>query len=156
MPHARLPFESRDDLGWYDRLRFLFAGENFSITDAMIRSTLEIQTDQQMALTALGIQRYRLRTGKLPAQLSVLVPEYLAVMPRDFMDGEALRYRLRPGGDGFLLYSVGENGKDDGGDPTPQDEKKRYRPIWDGRDAVWPSSATTEEANSAMTSMSHD
>jgi hypothetical protein len=72
------------------------------------------------------------------------------------MSGKALRYHLRPGDGDFLLYSVGEDGKDDGGDPTQQEGKKSYRQIWDGRDAVWPSAATTEEANSAVTTTSHD
>jgi hypothetical protein len=58
--------------------------------------------------------------------------------------------------DGFLLYSVGEDGRDDGGDPTPQEAKKRYRQIWDGRDAVWPSAATPEEAKAALGTTKHD
>jgi len=57
-------FRSRENLSWYDRLRLLFASENFSLTDAMIRRTLEAQTQQQMALTVLSIQRCRLRSGK--------------------------------------------------------------------------------------------
>ena len=152
----RLSFEDKEKPGWYDRLRFLFASENFSITDALIRRTLEAQTQQQMTFSVLGIQRYRLKTGRLPNQLSALVPEYVAVMPRDFMDGQALRYRLRPGGDDFLLYSVGEDGHDDGGDPAQQKEKKSYRQIWDGRDAVWPTAATADEARSAVGTTKHD
>ncbi len=155
-PDRRLSFESTEKLGWYDRLRFLFAIENFSITDLMIRRTLEAQTQQQMGLTVLGIQRYRLRTGRLPAQLSELVPEYLGALPHDFMDGRALRYRLHPGDDGFLLYSVGEDGKDGGGDAAQLEEKKSYRQIWDGRDAVWPSAATAEEAKLAVGTRKHD
>jgi hypothetical protein len=154
--HWKPSFEGGEKLGWYDRLRFLFASENFSITDSMIRRTLEVQTQQQMVLTGLGIQRYRLRTGRLPAQLSELVPQYLAVLPHDFMSGVALRYRLRPGDPDFLLYSVGEDGKDDDGDPAQQADKKSYRQIWDDRDAVWPSAATTEEANSAVITTRHD
>jgi len=134
----------------------LFASENFSITDSMIRRTLAVQTQQQMVLTVLGVQRYRLRTGRLPAQLSEMVPEYLAALPHDFMDGKALRYRLRPGDGDFLLYSVGEDGKDDGGDPAQQADKKSYRQIWDGRDAVWPSAATVEEAKLAVGTKKHD
>jgi hypothetical protein len=152
----RPSFESGEKPGWYDRLRFLFANENFSITDSVIRRTLEVQTQQQMVLTVLGIQRYRLRTGRLPAQLSELVPEYLAALPHDFMSGKALLYRLRPGAGDFLLYSVGEDGKDDGGDPAQQADKKSYRQIWDGRDAVWPNAATAEEAKLAVGTRKHD
>jgi hypothetical protein len=109
-----------------------------------------------MTLTALGIQRYRLKTGRLPNQLSDLVPGYLAALPRDSMNGKVLVYRLRPAGDDFLLYSVGENGKDDGGDPARQPVKKSYRQIWDGLDAVWPSAATAEEARLAVGTNKHD
>jgi len=151
-----MSFESREKLSWYDRLRYLFASESFSITDAMIRSPLEAQTQQQMALTVLGVQRYRLRNGRLPLQPSELVPEFLTALPQDFMNGKALRYRLPPGQDDFLLYSVGEDGKDDGGDPTQQEEKKSYRQIWDGRDAVWPSAATAEEAKLAVGTGKHE
>jgi hypothetical protein len=70
-------------------------------------------------------------------------------MPQDFMNGKALSYRLRPGDDDFLLYSVGEDGKDDGGDPTPTADKN-YRQMWNGRDAVWPSAASAEEAKVAV------
>ena len=154
--HWRLSIESSEKLGWYDRLRFLFASENFSITDSVIRRTLEVQTQQQMVLTVLGVQRYRLRTGRLPAQLSDLVPEYLTAWPHDFMDGKALRYRLLSGDGDFLLYSVGEDGKDDGGDPAQQADKKTYHQIWDGRDAVWPSAATAEEAKLAVGTRKHD
>jgi hypothetical protein len=155
-PHWRPPIGGEEKPGWYHRMRFLFADESFSISDSMIRRTLEVQTQQQMALAVLGIQRYRLRTGRLPAQLSDLVPGYLSVSPHDFMDGKALRYRLRPGNEGFLLYSVGEDGKDDGGDPAQQEGKERYRQIWDGRDAVWPCAATVEEANLAVGPTKHD
>ena len=149
-------FEGRKNLGWYDRLRLLFASENFSITDALIRRTLEAQAQQQMALAVLSIQRYRLRNGRLPQQLSELLPEYLTALPHDFMDGKALRYRLHPAQNDFLLYSVGEDGKDDGGDPAQQEEKKSYRQIWDGRDAVWPSASTAEDAKLAVGTRKHE
>jgi hypothetical protein len=57
------------------------------------------------------------------------------------MSGKVLVYRTWPAGDDFLLYSVGEDGKDDRGNPAQQADKKAYRPVWDGRDAVWPSPA---------------
>ena len=151
-----LPFGNQKELGWYDRLRYLFSSENFSINDAMIRRTLEAQTQQQMVLAVLGIHRYRLRTGKLPAHLSDLVPGYVAALPHDFMRGKELFYFLRRGGDDFVLYSVREDGKDNGGNPAQREEKTNYHQIWDGRDAVWPSVATAEEARSAVGTNKHD
>ena len=134
---------------WYDRLRFPFASEDFSINDTEIHRAICAQVQQQMAVAAIAISRYRLQTGTLPADLSALIPKYLPSLPRDSMDGKALRYRLQPGA-GFVLYSVGEDGKDDGGDAALRNDKKKYRQIWDGRDAVWPAPATDEEVAVAM------
>ena len=43
-----------------------------------------------------------------------LTPTFLTDMPRDFMDGQPLRYRRNEDG-AFTLYSVGQNCLDDGG-----------------------------------------
>ena len=142
-------FQGREQLGWYDRLRYLFSAESFAITDALLRKTLFIQTQQQMVLTAIAVARYRVLHGKEPSDLNALVPGLLPALPRDWMNGETLRYRLRPGG-GFLVYSVGEDGKDDNGDPTPSKPEKKYRQLGDGRDAVWPIAASEAEAQAAM------
>lgn len=67
-------------------------------------------------VTAIGLERYRRTAGSWPEELADLTPEYLARVPPDRFDGEALRYRL-VGGEP-LLYSVGVDGDDDGGRPT--------------------------------------
>lgn len=142
-------FQGRNQLGWYDRLRFLFSAESISITDAILLKTLRIQTQQQMVLTAIAAARYQIAQGIEPPDPGALVPRFLPALPRDWMDGKPLRYRLRPGG-GFLLYSVGEDCKDDNGDPAPSKPEKKYLQFWDGRDAVWPVAATDAEAEAAM------
>jgi hypothetical protein len=65
------------------------------------------------AKTALAIERSRLATGKLPERLEELVPQYLAQVPIDPFDGQPLRYRLQQ--PGYLIYSVFEDGQDNGG-----------------------------------------
>ena len=61
---------------------------------------------------------------------------------------EELHYR--PNADGsYLLYSVGEDGRDDGGDPTPRDQNQRTARFYSGRDLVWPMPATPEEIKAA-------
>ncbi len=52
------------------------------------------------------------------------------------MSGQALCYRVGANGS-FALYSVGEDGQDDGGDANPPPGSKLG--LWEGRDAVWPS-----------------
>jgi hypothetical protein len=88
-------------------------------------STMKNLTLHQMVSAAVALKRYELRHGQLPQSLALLVPEFLAEAPHDFMDGQPLRYRLN--GDGsFTLYSVGEDGLDEGGDPsTANSDKER-------------------------------
>jgi hypothetical protein len=140
-----------DPMDWYDRLRMPFAQEGFTISDEDIRQVICAQVEQEMAVSAIALQRYRLQTGKFPADLAALVPKYLSALPRDGMDSKTLRYRLKPDG-GFVFYSVGLDGKDDGGDSTLATDKYNFNQIWDCRDAVWPSPATDEEALAAMKS----
>lgn len=125
----------------YDRLRYLFSNRTFSITDVIIRKELEAQTLQRLAVTAIAIQRFRKAQAKLPSDLNALVPGYLSAVPMDPMDGKPLRFR-KESESSFLLYSVGRDGKDDGGDASPAAPEKPYRQIWDGKDALWP---VTEE-----------
>jgi hypothetical protein len=51
--------------------------------------------------------------GEYPESLTELVPEYLPALPIDYGDRRPLRYRrLR---EHYLLYSIGNDGQDDGG-----------------------------------------
>lgn len=56
-----------------------------------------------------------------PARLADLAPKYLATVPDDLFSGKALIYK--PAKDGYLLYSVGANGQDDGGRTFTDDPK---------------------------------
>jgi hypothetical protein len=108
--------------------------------------TFKNLTLQEMVRTAVALKRYELRHGQPPASLAVLVPEYMADLPHDFMDGQPLRYRLKPDGS-FLLYSVGENGSDDGGNPAPEAAKvNQSSSPWEGRDLVWPQLAARTDS----------
>jgi hypothetical protein len=71
------------------------------------------------AQTAIALTRYRLAHGAFPLKLDALVPEYLDDVPVDPFDGKPLRFVVKP--DKCLIYSVGLDGKDDGG--SPYDEK---------------------------------
>jgi hypothetical protein len=104
-----------------------------------------------MVVVALALERFRLRNGRLPANLAALTPDFLAATPLDGMDGKPFRYQLKPDGT-FLLYSVGEDGRDDGGDSSRTEGKESYYQIWDGKDALWPSAASPSEAEKAIAS----
>jgi len=64
--------------------------------------------------TALAIERHRLaHKGRMPSSLEELVPAYLPAVPRDAFDNQPLRFKLLPRG--YVLYSIGADGVDDGG-----------------------------------------
>ena len=65
---------------------------------------------------ATAVEQYELDHGELPATLDLLTPRYLSEIPIDVFDGQVIRYRKTAAG--YLLYSVGADGVDDGGKMT--------------------------------------
>jgi hypothetical protein len=117
-----------------------FGGASWGAT---LRKTLQIETARRVVVTAAALKRFQLKHGKLPETLGELAPEFLPSAPIDPFDGKPLKYH--PGEDGvFLLYSVGEDGTDDGGDAGSTSSANWY---WlRARDWVWPQPATPAEA----------
>ena len=69
------------------------------------------------ALVAIAATEFRITHDSLPEKADVLVPKLLPFLPKDvFLDKSRLRYSVK--NDGVAIYSVGPNGKDDGG-PGP-------------------------------------
>lgn len=106
---------------------------------------------QRVTLTAIALKRYQLKNGKYPMNLDSLVPEFLPAVAVDPVNGRPLHYRLTADGT-FLLYSVGENGRDDGGNPSV--ERNAESPEFSSKfnwenlpalDWVWPQPATPQE-----------
>ncbi len=92
-------------------------------------------TTLRCAQTAMAVERWRLAHGDaLPPTLDVLVPQFLAAVPIDLMDGKPLKFRALA--KGYVVYSFGEDGLDDGGlpsnerGPDPKDKNKRSN-RWD-------------------------
>jgi hypothetical protein len=105
-----------------------------SPVESIIEAALA-QTRINEAIVACGLERYRLEHGGFPASLAVLCPQYLGQIPTDLITGMPLHYR--PGNDGsYLLYSVGWNEKDEGGQAILDTRTHRL----DSRsgDWVWP------------------
>jgi hypothetical protein len=106
-----------------------------------------VDVAKKTVTTAIALKRYQLRHGNLPPNLSALVPEFLPAVPLDPVDGNPLHYR--PNGDGtYLLYSVGSNGKDDGGNPELEKYVEGKSIYWlnnHALDWVWPQPATAVE-----------
>jgi hypothetical protein len=75
------------------------------------------QTAVDLATVACALERHRLANGRYPEQLDLLVPRFIARIPNDVITGEPLKYRREADGT-FVLYSVGWNEADDGGEPA--------------------------------------
>jgi hypothetical protein len=92
----------------------------------------------QLVITAIALKRHELQHGRLPATLQALAPDFLPTVPCDLMDGQPLRYRPNPDGS-LVLYSVGDDLRDDGGDALPDLAQGSHRNApREGRDWVWP------------------
>lgn len=131
---------------WLERLKIPDFRRVFSSSNvgAMLRKTLLTEALRDLTVSAIALKRYQLQHSRLPDALAELVPEFLPAVPIDPYDGKLLKYR--PNEDGtFLLYSVGDDGVDDGGDSTPVSGKLENLSWLRGRDWVWPQPASAAE-----------
>ena len=104
---------------------------------------IKIEIAKRIVIAAIALQRYHLKHGDYPANLAALTPEFISDIPRDPVDGQFLRYQLNSDST-FRLYSIGDDAKDDGGDPTVSGGSASIQ--WQrGRDWVWPQPATAAE-----------
>jgi hypothetical protein len=71
-----------------------------------------------LALTHIALRRHHLDHGRLPATLDELVPAYLEAVPTDWGDGGTVRYDPAR----RVIWGVGKNLADDGGDPGAKDD----------------------------------
>ncbi len=69
-------------------------------------------TRAQQARLACALERFRLSRGTFPETLAELVPDFMAAIPPDIMDGAPMRYRRTDDGS-YELWSIGINRKDD-------------------------------------------
>lgn len=67
----------------------------------------------EVTRVAVALAAYRADHGTYPNKLKMLVPKYISEVPCDRFADAALIYR--PINKGFVLYSIGPNGKDDDG-----------------------------------------
>lgn len=82
--------------------------------------TMQVELNQ----LAFALAQYRAEQGSYPTKLADLAPKYIMMVPKDVFSNDADLHYSREG-KGYLLYSVGRNGKDDGGkgyDDCKEDE----------------------------------
>jgi hypothetical protein len=134
---------SREKPSIYNRWRFGYSNLGQGGVDSFTTSVTKIEVHRSLLAAAIALKRYELKYHRKPTSLESMVPEFLSSVPIDFFDGKKLRYRLREDGN-WVLYSVGADGVDNGGDPTAKEPA--LKGIWSGRDAVWPQPASEEES----------
>jgi hypothetical protein len=93
------------------------------IAESTVRRKSSEHVQIEVTATFLALKAYQLKHGRLPAELSELVPQFLSAVPRDDFDGQPLRYDR----DRKILYSVSTNCQDDGG---VQKDSRKPEPDW--------------------------
>ena len=112
-------YKPKRTIPYYSRLEAMATPRLESIFQAAARGTAR----NRLADIALAAQRYRLANGRLPEALDDLVPDFLFAIPLDPFTNEPLHYV--PTDDGFVVYSVGVDRKDDGG---PREALRTHEP----------------------------
>jgi hypothetical protein len=112
--------EINESLKWMERkvqARTVLVPPEKDIFGAVARAmeaTLSEIAHIRTAEAAVAAERYRLARGRWPESLEDLVGGFIEAIPTDPYTGDAIK--LKADGEGLVVYSVGENGVDDGGD----------------------------------------
>jgi hypothetical protein len=80
-----------------------------------LRGLVRLQAERRLLRLELALREYRALHGRFPDRLTELSPGLLAAIPNDPFTTRPFVYRRTAGG--YLLYSFGQDGADDGGRP---------------------------------------
>lgn len=106
------PLAMAGDILWPGGLRF---ERILPETASTFEEIATAKAYQRLMQTALALSLYRREHGSYPKSLSALVPRFLPDLTKDPFDGKPLRYRCE--GQGFKVWSVGSDLKDENGAP---------------------------------------
>jgi hypothetical protein len=87
------------------------------------------------AVTAVAVERYRQTEGKWPAKLTDLTPRYMEAVPMDPFAARPLKYVATE--NGMVIYSVGEDGKDQKGKRRTAEQSFSSDRSWDRGVRLW-------------------
>ena len=117
---AKLPDQDLDQSGpvrmflsgnWVGQI--MYSWTLFAVVPSLAKKS-HADTQLQATRIILALRAYQLTHGNLPSDLKALVLEFLDAVPVDDFDGQSLRYSP----DRKIVYSVGQNLKDDGGNDS--------------------------------------
>lgn len=121
-PHERLAAAQRweAEMEEVPKTRFL-TRTIFSGVASFTRGFLRDLASMRTAAAGVAVERYRLKHGALPEGLEALARECIEALPRDPYNDASLLYKKLDRG--YIVYSVGCNGIDDGGQEEFDREK---------------------------------
>jgi hypothetical protein len=96
-----------------ERIGHIFVSLLLPAFTAVAKAEQSAQMQFDLTELAFSLAAYRADHGLYPTRLTDLVPKYATEIPKDVFSAKELHYK--PNGDGYVLYSVGRNGEDDGG-----------------------------------------
>jgi hypothetical protein len=94
--------------------RLVFTGNMFPALNKVGEAAMRDRARLSCAVTALATERFRLAHRRWPRTLDELCPAFLPEAPADPYNGQPLHYARRK--DGVVIYSVYQDGRDDGGE----------------------------------------
>jgi hypothetical protein len=106
-----------------------------AVSKSALRFT-HAQSCLDFATVACALERYRVAEGRYPEKLDQLVPRFIGALPNDVITGKSLQYHATADGL-FVLYSVGWNESDDGGEVKIRSTKSRNNTDPKEGDWVW-------------------
>jgi hypothetical protein len=104
--------------------------------DRAVQTHFRVLVERHMAAAALAVRWYAVEhDGTLPATLDELVPKYLPAVPSDTLAAhQPIKYLSRAANP--IVYSVGENGTDDGGSEASTNPRDTQPGEWQMQDRV--------------------
>ena len=138
-----VPMEGVETPGLLDRIRcrFSLGGPDLFPDHHYFLTAFRAETARRIAVAALQVHGFRREHGRWPERLDEAWADAADAHGWNLVDpmsGQPLRYRALPNDTGFLLYSVGTDGKDDGGSVRVEYKNETFRTLFDGKDWVWP------------------
>lgn len=120
---AREKAWGRRTAGWTYLMQYLFTARLMKPAQEKFQQKFkDRETRRKLLMIELSIRAYQLENGTSPKALLELVPRFLTVLPIDPYSGTNFHYR--PQSNGFEIYSVGPDGKDNNGTPIARGQGK--------------------------------